>query len=342
MAARGARVGEHDTHGDRPECAALPFALALRLDTATFDFAQARSDGSNVRFASTSGRDLAFEIEQWDSASSRAAVWVLLDTLLPDTVQSFYMYWGADGAAPRSDGRQVFDTADGFCAVWHLAQSSAGRGVTDVYKDATANDAHGDDQVSADGNDGVVGPGQEMAGSGDYIVARPALLVPEGPLTVSAWIRPRAIPGPTEDRGYRIVGTFDDDFVNNRFYGFSLSTYQAHLVFNANDGGPVDQAGTWNAITLPEWTHVAAVFTPDSGRVWFYVNGGPAPDNDRLTSPRIGYGLSAMTLLGHPDRHGFDGWLDEIRIYRRAMSPDEVRVGYDTQKSGQVVVSVRP
>jgi len=71
-----------------PEGANLPasaseegFPLLVRLHKDFFDFSQAKGNGEDVRFTSSSGTPLAYQIEEWDAAKGTASVWVRIPTI---------------------------------------------------------------------------------------------------------------------------------------------------------------------------------------------------------------------------------------------------------------------
>ena len=66
-----------------PEGAELPatasvdgFPLLVRLHNDFFDYRQAKANGDDLRFSSTSGERLDYQIEDWDAAKGVANVWV--------------------------------------------------------------------------------------------------------------------------------------------------------------------------------------------------------------------------------------------------------------------------
>ena len=90
---------------------------------ANFNFSQANSDGSDLRFADTAGNLLAYEIERFDATNKAAEVWVLLPTVNGNNnSQWFKMYWGKGTATSLSSGSSVFLTPDGFSGVWHMGE----------------------------------------------------------------------------------------------------------------------------------------------------------------------------------------------------------------------------
>lgn len=107
---------------------------------------------------------------------------------------------------------------------------------------------------------------------------------------------------------------------------------------------PGGHAWGWNLFgrdtCMPgEWTHVAAVKEPDELRL--YVNGvltrsiqgEETAGND--SEPYV-FTMGQMGL--HPTMRKFQGMVDEVAIYRRALSPQEVREHYWTMMSGNGAV----
>jgi hypothetical protein len=72
------------------------FPLLVRLQKDRFDFSQAKLHGEDLRFSTTTGKMLAFEIEEWDSANGTASIWVRV-------------YWSKADAASESNAHAVFN-----------------------------------------------------------------------------------------------------------------------------------------------------------------------------------------------------------------------------------------
>ena len=96
------------------------FPLLLRFNSANFNFAQAQSDGSDIRFTNAADAPLSYEIEQWDSVNGKAAVWVKIPTITGNARQEIKMYWGKSGVGSQSSGSSVFNSSNGYCSVMHL------------------------------------------------------------------------------------------------------------------------------------------------------------------------------------------------------------------------------
>ena len=109
---------------------------------------------------------MPYEIERWDAAGQQAEIWVKVDTVFGnDSTHYVNIYWGAS-AAPMSNSAAVFDTANGFQGVWHLAEAG-----NTVAKDATINGYIGTPfgMTAASSVSGAIGMARNFNGSSAYI-----------------------------------------------------------------------------------------------------------------------------------------------------------------------------
>ena len=101
-------------------------------------------------------------------------------------------------------------------------------------------------------------------------------------------------------------------------------------VHNSSD----DSTGAWNSQTNPlQYNHIVGVADRASGTVNLYVNGtlmaGTAWDgNIKNPATKWTIGLSGNSSWEEKHRGNLDGWIDEVRVYNRALSADEVRALY--------------
>lgn len=149
----------------------LEFPLLIRLDSSAFPFAEAKPDGTDLRVSAPDGAALPFEIERWDPVSRRAEVWVRVPLIKGNSDAGFVrLHWGNPQAASASNGKAVFDSAQGWAGVWHL-------------RDAALNDAVGV-SASADGSlsqagEGMIAGGRQLSGnSGGLAIANGSALNP--------------------------------------------------------------------------------------------------------------------------------------------------------------------
>ena len=110
-----------------PEGADLPasasvenFPLLVRLDKDSFDFSQAQPNGEDLRFSSSNGEPLSYQIEDWDSAKNVASIWVRVPRIQGNSRQEIKIYWGHATAESESSGKAVFNESNGYVSVWHM------------------------------------------------------------------------------------------------------------------------------------------------------------------------------------------------------------------------------
>jgi hypothetical protein len=138
-----------------------------------------------------------------------------------------------------------------------------------------------------------------------------------GPFTLAAWVRPSA--APTGNQG--VIEKWDWDGARARrgyFLRLEASRKPRAAVFDANGNG-VDVPAV-GPVPADVWTHVAAVF--DGSTLRIYVNGavqGTAPN-----APAPADGASALEIGRSGGVSGFDGNIDEARVYARALTGQEI------------------
>ena len=308
-----------------PEGADLPagasvedFPLLVRLHRDFFDFAEARPDGTDLRFASAAGEPLAYQIEEWDPAGGVASVWVRVPTVRGNARQEVKLYWGKADARPESSGKAVFNEANGYLSVWHM-----GGPVRDEVGTLTSRD------VGTTPTAGVVGPARHFAGrqgvfGGDRIPSYPA---GAGAHSTEAWVR-------ADRPNATIIGWGNEGGGRGSKVRMQLrSPPHLHIDSDFSDV----RGGT--RLPLGEWVHVAHTYDGGEGRV--YVNG----KLDASAKPRLDIKSPARLWIGGwYDTYDFVGDIDEVRISKVARSAAWVRLEYENQKPLQTLVGpvVRP
>jgi hypothetical protein len=168
---------------------------------------------------------------------------------------------------------------------------------------------------------GKTGQALDFDGSDDYIDAGSGnSLAFTSDFTVSAWIKPDTFGdssfGRIIDRQALSGAPGYSFYVNNNPGGTPAGTQTLSANINAVSG-----SGNADIITLGIWQH--AVVRKNGTAVSFYVDGtyqggftSDATINDSGTSFKLGdrYDLA----------RSFDGLLDDVRVYNRALSPEEI------------------
>lgn len=312
-----------------PEAADLPatcreaeFPLLVRLNADTFDFAQARPDGADIRFRDAAGRPLAHQIDEWDATGGTACIWVRIPEIRGNARQSITMIWGNTAAASESDGGAVFAADNGYCSVLHLD----GR-----LRDETGRVKPVD--LGSEPATGMIGSCRTLAAGkgihcGDSITGFPS---GDAEFSSQAWFRADACGAPI----------------------FGWGRYAKRLNGNTGDGNEVvisidappglswasDGPGGARAETLPtigRWCHVVASYRDGTSRI--HVDGRPAGSRHHKAAMSLMNDLTMTIGGGRPRSFGFAGCIDEVRVSKVARSDDWIRLEYENQKAGQMLV----
>src|SRR5262249_55865262 len=152
--------------------------------------------------------------------------------------------------------------------------------------------------------------------------------------TVTAWISPADLTST-----HRIIGP--SKVASNN--GFGFGTYGSGLIFTTFN--VQDYISSVITLGTGAWVHVAAVM--NNNNVTFYVNGvsrqtvtGASPGNPNTDDP---YYLGNTTYIGTPSlAEGWNGSLDDIRIFNRVLSASEIQTIYTDTGTGTVTLPSAP
>ena len=181
---------------------------------------------------------------------------------------------------------------------------------------------------------GRVGQGLDLDGTDDYVSVADNAALDMGDtddLTVTGWL-------------YRDSYSTNDVVVAKRTGMSVLNTGYALVVNNSDelffevaDGSNEYSVISGPVFTGPGWYHVAAVWDQDSASgTELYIDGVPINATDAGAVGNIGsIANSEVLAIGAESDAGepFDGKLDEIRVYKRALGTAEVKGLYDAGAS---------
>lgn len=302
-----------------PSTSESNFPLLLRFNSSNFPFAQAASDGRDIRFSTPAGIAIPYEIEQWDSINGKAAVWVKIPTITGNARQEIVMFWGKAGVSSESNGPAVFNASNGYCAVLHLngnVLDSTGS-ISPVNGGATPSTA-------------VIGNTAMNLSTGDITTATNITNFPSGtnPASTSQiWLRPRSITNWSMPLAWG----------NKNAYGWN--TWQMQIGFWRSPTvlpsyltcrGPAELPGTTN-LEADQWYHL--VFTKSGGTARLYVNG--VLDATITSASNMAINNPQALFMGMA---GGDADVDEARISNVTRSADWVKLEYENQKPMQTLV----
>ena len=90
------------------------FPLLVRLRKDFFNFSDAKTHGDDLRFSSSTGTPLAYQIDEWDAASGTASIWVRIPNIKGNARQEIKLHRGNADAATESSGSAVFNGSNGY------------------------------------------------------------------------------------------------------------------------------------------------------------------------------------------------------------------------------------
>lgn len=321
------------------------FPLLVSLGQTEVDVFTQSPAHADLRFAKPDGTPLPFQVESWDAAERKAAIWVKLDTLKGGKAdQRIRMFWGRTGALDSSSGKAVFTAAAGFRGVWHMDADLA---------DASPNAITATDSGTSPEPSGRIGAARGFnnpdayAATGKYLaLGNPSTLNITGRITMEAWIKW------TSRDGHRII-------VCHGSAPGTAASAQFETVLRVGETKDY-RAGVWTGtahyatlVASPAdsiaWIHLAGVYT---GSAWsLYRNGvkvGEKAADTNGAKPsaggwRIGaeYAGASGSTPGAVSRF-FNGSIDEVRISDVAREPDWIKAEYQNQKEGQTLVAIGP
>lgn len=170
---------------------------------------------------------------------------------------------------------------------------------------------------------GKVGQALSFDGTDDYIsLGNPAALQLTGDMTLSAWINPVLL---DSNHNHNVIVS-GRSIEQDQAYDLTVNSTSVGSVFRTDTGWQTQlvQAGT--SIPTGSWTHVSIVRSGTN--IAYYVNGVSIGSIAFTGTPIIGSGY----LIGkgfYGGSHYFNGKVDEVRIYNRALSAGEVTALYN-------------
>jgi len=317
--------------------------VLLRLNPGNFKyFSQVRDTGADLRFAKSNGTHLPYQIERWahtSAAIDTAEIWILIDTVYGNSPsQSITMYWGNATAADSSNSAAVFDTANGFAAVYHFAED--GNITGGGYKDATvnANDGTGMSMTTTSDTAGVLGMCSSFDGTADYIRIPSHTSLNPTTISVSAWIKPSK----WTDSYTTIISKQETatpwkgiDF--RKVFGDSTARKIEAGFVGANDSSFQKTGGD---VSTGIWQHVA--FTYNGSALYIYNNG--LKSDSLVKTGSIAPSASEINIGRNPGtaNRWFKGLIDEVTLSGTARSANWIKLAYENQKTAQTLIPTVP
>jgi biopolymer transport protein ExbB len=268
------------TGGDVKE-AVSQLPLLVRLHSGNFVFAEAKPDGSDLRFfASDNKTPLKYHLERYDATNELAVAWVQVPKLAPNAkTDAIWVHWGKPDATAADDAKGTYDATQAL-----VLNFSDAAGV----KDATVNGNHAKESTAKPVAAGPIGGAVAFDGVAKVVLPASAslkLAASEG-WTFTAWVKPMALEG----------GTL-----------MSMGDGAQSVSVGLNAGVLGVKAGASSAAATSPlkpgiWQHVAVAFA--GGKASFYVNGAPVGEAAAALPDAAGEVTLGLGLRGEMDAVG--------------------------------------
>jgi len=289
-----------------------------------------RTDFSDLRFTEDDG---VSEISHWEESiiqSTSLEVWVKVPTICGNESTIIFMYYGN----PETISVSNYDTTftkdfgeDGLVGLWHMDEGS-GTTVSDYSGNGNHGTIYG---ASWEGEDGGEwgdrvdvgfsdGDCLSFNGLDDYLICgNDASLNITDEITIEAWIYAKTpldgciiskqdATGPTGP--YSIVIA---DGMNRYDFRFNGVNYRSP--FNR----------------FNQWVYIISTYSRFEGKIKNYIN-GDIIDTWEETDSILTNDDSLQIGRRLPNDIFFNGLIDEVRIYDRALSVDEINCHYERRK----------
>ncbi|WP_246539565.1 DUF2341 domain-containing protein [Telmatocola sphagniphila] len=288
------------------------FPLLVRLHKSFFDFQQAHPKGEDLRFSTSSGQILAYQIEEWNPKEGLAQIWVRIPEIRGQVRQEIKIYWGKPDAKNESNGSAVFNASNGYVSVWHMDESLIDEACTLKLKD-----------TGTRSTPGVIGSARYFSGQQGLFGGEKITTYPSGSSSQSteAWFRP-------EKSNSTIIGWGNEGGGRGSKIRMQLRS-PPHLHIDSD----FSDVNSDTKIPLGEWTHVVHTYEKGQGKI--YLNGRL----EGSSSPRLDIkNPSRFWIGGWYHNYDYVGAIDEVRISRVARSADWIYLQYENQKPTQTLV----
>jgi hypothetical protein len=105
--------------------------------------------------------------------------------------------------------------------------------------------------------------------------------------------------------------------------------------------GTNDHFAAASFLQIDVWHHLALTWDGDAATAYLYIDGrqlapiiqGPVEDVPAIDGLRVGDHTNFIGKLMQRTNSTFDGDVDEVRVWNRVLSPEEIRASYDANSN---------
>lgn len=308
--------------------------LKLTLNASNFDYLKANGDGSDLRFADSSGQPISYWIENYDPLGT-SEIWLKIPQ---SGTTKVYMYYGNSGAVSASNFDNTFTKIpvdSGLAGLWHMDDGSGSTTADSSANSNTGNLQSGATWVTSSDGGQWDGRSDVKFSSGSYIAfdgtsnAEIDLgndsSLQLSTFTFETWIK-RSVTG-TQDILY------------------SWGSGGPAVYINSGGTLAVGRVGYWEqnssgTIADTNWHHVAVTY--NAPYINFYID-GQLNSTASYATPGFTFGTTAsLGVVSDSNTGPINGYLDEARLYNRVLSADEILASYERRIYTDVQSTINP
>jgi hypothetical protein len=162
-------------------------------------------------------------------------------------------------------------------------------------------------------------------GVDDYILASPVLPIGSAPRTVSSWFRTTAGTIPSSQYpNIQFITGWGNAFSGAVIFPQHVQAPSGRAYFES--GSSANQLFSENAVNNGQWHHFITTYDGPSSRVKIYIDGilEDSSATLNLTTANSNFGIGNAPWANIP----FNGQIDDIAIWNRALTPQEISALY--------------
>ena len=169
----------------------------------------------------------------------------------------------------------------------------------------------------------------------------PAFFTTASAYTISAWIYPTAYPSSSDNPASPFALTNGTTLSSSLLYFYPNGTIGLFYYTTPNSSSALGFIST-NSITTNSWSHVAYIFA--SGMAYLYINGVLSGLNSYTGAICLRTNTNPPTNLsigcGNSEWGGYRGYVDDLRIYNSALTPQQIQNIYANNVSSPTLTQL--
>ena len=175
--------------------------------------------------------------------------------------------------------------------------------------------------------DGKFGKALQFAGASDHVlIGDNEVFHIENEITQAAWVKLDKLPGSHAV----IFGTREGGGGRNIGFGYGMNPGNGLKVWtNGKAGGFKDINDNKTKLKVKQWYYLAYTHTDNNGMVKIYVD-GKVTHEEESNNPVLPAGAPDAVQIGTWSGEAWPGIVDEVRMWNRILSDDEIEFSMET------------